>query len=124
MNLLIDSTAVPNWTLLLSKFIALVQMVAVVFLIGILSGVLIQTYLGYYTFELDQYFIEFFGFQLIDYIIVILLSLFIQGFFRNYFIGFFVIILFQMLPMLLRNLGIEYNIFYFNTRSEEHTSEL
>src|SRR5690554_1031871 len=115
MNLLIDSTAVPNWTLLLSKFIALVQMVAVVFLIGILSGVLIQTYLGYYTFELDQYFIEFFGFQLIDYIIVILLSLFIQGFFRNYFIGFFVIILFQMLPMLLRNLGIEYNIFYFNT---------
>src|SRR5690606_18905100 len=34
MNLLIDSTPVPNWSLLLSKFIALVQMVIVVFLVG------------------------------------------------------------------------------------------
>src|SRR5690606_12808663 len=88
MNLLIDSTPVPNWSLLLSKFIALVQMVIVVFLVGILSGVLIQTYLGYYNFELGQYFTSFFGFQLIEYVILILLSLFIQAFFKNYFIGF------------------------------------
>ena len=115
MNLLIDSTPVPNWSLLLSKFIALVQMVIVVFLVGILSGVLIQTYLGYYNFELGQYFTSFFGFQLIEYVILILLSLFIQAFFKNYFIGFFVIILVQMLPMLLRNLGIEYTVFYFNS---------
>src|SRR5690606_21467113 len=40
---------------------------------------------------------------------------FIQAFFKNYFIGFFVIILVQMLPMLLRNLGIEYTVFYFNS---------
>src|SRR5690606_2776949 len=36
MNLLIDATAVPNWSLLLSKFIALIEMVCVVFLVGIL----------------------------------------------------------------------------------------
>lgn len=116
MNLLIDATPVPNWTLLLSKFIALVQMVVVVLLVGILSGILIQTYLGYYQFELGQYLANFFGFQLIDYIIIILLSLFVQAFFRNYFVGFFVLILITgFLSMALRNLGVELSIFHFNS---------
>ncbi|HUH26329.1 MAG TPA: ABC transporter permease, partial [Flavobacterium sp.] len=125
MNLLIDATPIPNWSLLLSKFIALVQMVAVVFLVGILSGVLIQMYLGYYNFELGHYFIEFFGFQLIDYVIVILLSLFIQAFFRNYFVGFFVIIIVtSVLPMALNKLGIEQSVFYFNSDSGYSYSDM
>src|SRR5690606_35038061 len=115
MNLLIDSTAVPNWSLFLSKFIALVEMVCVVFLVGILSGILIQAYLGYYNFEFGQYFTEFFGFQLIDYVIVILFSLFIQSFFKNYLIGFFVILIAQMIPMALTKLGIEQSVFHFNS---------
>ncbi len=116
MNLIIDSTAVPNWSLLLSKFIALVGMVCVVFLVGIVSGILSQIYLGYYNFEIDQYIANFFGIQLIDYVIIILLSLFIQGFFRNYFIGFFVIVIItQLLSTALSKLGIEQNIFHFNS---------
>ena len=115
MNLLIDSTPIPNWSLLLSKFIALVEMVAVVFLIGILSGIAIQSYLGYYNFELGQYFTDFFGFQLIEYIIIILLALFIQGFFRNYFIGFFVILIVQFIPLALNKLGIEQSVFHFGS---------
>src|SRR5690606_1355564 len=115
MNLLVDATTVPNWSLLLSKFIALVQIVCVVFLVGILSGILIQVYLGYYNFELGQYFTEFFGFQLIDYVILILFSLFIQSFFKNYLIGFFVILIARMIPMALTKLGIEQSVFHFNS---------
>ena len=116
MNLLVDATPVPNWSLLLSKFIALVEMVALVFVVGILSGIVIQAYLGYYHFEIGHYLAEFFGFQLIDYVILILVSLFIQAFFRNYFIGFFVIfVVVQLLPEGLYQLGIEQNVFHFNS---------
>jgi len=115
MNLLVDSTAVPNWSLLLSKWIALMGMVAVVLLVGIASGIIIQMYYGYYNFELGQYFTRFYGFQFIHYVIVILLSLFIQSFFRNYLVGFFVILVVQMLPFALGKLGIEQSIFYFNS---------
>lgn len=125
MNLLIDSTAVPNWSLFLSKFIALVEMVCVVFLVAILSGVLIQTYLGYYNFEFGQYFADFFGFQLIDYVIIILLSLFIQAFFKNYFIGFFITALvIQLLPVALNKLGIEQAVFHFNSGSGYSYSDM
>lgn len=115
MNLLVDATPMPNWSLLLSKFIALVEMVAVVFLVGILSGTMIQIYYGYYNFEFGQYFTDLFGFQLIDYVILILFSLFIQSFFRNYLIGFFVILIVQMIPMALSKLGIEQSVFHFNS---------
>lgn len=116
INLLVDATAIPNWSLLLSKFIALVQMVCVVFLVGIASGIIIQAYSGYYHFELDQYFTELFGLQLIDYVILILFALFIQAFFKNYFIGFFVsLVLVQLLPVALRKLGIEQSVFHFNS---------
>lgn len=115
MNLLIDSTPVPNWSLFLSKFIALVQMVAVVFLITIVSGIMIQIYYGYYNFEIGQYIANFFGFKLISYTILILFSLFIQSFFKNYLIGFFVILIAQMLPMGLSKLGIEQAVFSFNS---------
>lgn len=115
MNLLIDSTPVPNWTLLLSKFIALMQMVAVVFLVGILSGMFIQIYYGYFNFEFKQYFVTFFGFQFIEYVILILFSLFIQSFFKNYLIGFFVILIVQMLPLGLSKLGIEQSVFHFGS---------
>jgi len=116
VNLLIDATPVPNWSLLLSKFLALIGMVCLVFVVGILAGIIIQTYLGYYNFELGLYLKEFFGFQLIDYVILIFLALFIQGFFKNYFIGFFVVfIVVQMIPYALRNLGVEQSVFHFNS---------
>src|SRR5690606_12006214 len=58
----------------------------------------------------------FFGLQLIDYVILILLSLFIQAFFRNYFIGFFIIfIVVQMLPFAIGKLGIEQAVFHLNS---------
>lgn len=115
INYLIDSTAVPNWTLLLSKFIALVAMVSTVFLVLILSGVMIQIFNGYFNFELSHYITEYFGFKLISYVTIILLSLFIQSFFRNYLVGFFVILLVQMLPIVLSKLGIELMLFHFNS---------
>ncbi len=115
MNYLVDASPVPNWTLLLSKFIALIGMVAVVFLVSIFSGVLIQMYYGYFNFELPQYFTEYFGFKLIDYVILILFSLFIQSFFKNYLIGFFVILVVQMIPLALTKLGIEQSVFHFNS---------
>ena len=115
MNLLVDATPIPNWSLLLSKFIALLKMIAVVFLVAIVSGILVQLYYGYFNFELDVYFKEYFVFQFIDYAIVVLFSLFIQSFFKNYLIGFFAILIAQMYGMALSKLGIEQSVFHFNS---------
>src|SRR5690606_22891341 len=60
MNLLVDSSPIPNWTLLLSKFIALVKMVLLIYVIGIIGCIVVQASYGYYNFEIGQYVQEFF----------------------------------------------------------------
>ncbi|MDN3706369.1 M1 family aminopeptidase [Myroides ceti] len=124
MNLLIDSTPIPNWTLLLSKFLALVKMTVVVFFITILASIAIQIYYGYYNFELLHYLQEFYIFMMVDMIIVIIYSLFIQSFFKNYLIGFFVILVSLFILSSLSKIGIEQAIFHFNSDPGYYYSDM
>ena len=115
MNLLVDSSPIPNWTMLLSKFIALIQMVLLIFSVGIIGCIIVQASHGYYKFEIGQYLQEFFVYGLPEAIIMIIFSLFIQNFFKNFIVGFFVILLALMIPSGLSAIGIELNIFHFNS---------
>lgn len=115
MNLLVDSSPIPNWTMLLSKFIALIQMVLLIFSVGIIGCIIVQASHGYYKFEIGQYLQEFFVYELPGAIIMIIFSLFIQNFFKNFIVGFFVILLALMIPSGLSAIGIELNIFHFNS---------
>lgn len=115
MNLLVDSSPIPNWTLLLSKFVALVKMVLLIYVIGIIGCIVVQASYGYYNFEIGQYLQEFFIYRLPGAIIMIIFSLFIQNFFKNFIVGFFIILLALMIPDGLDALGIELNIFHFNS---------
>ena len=115
MNLLVDSSPIPNWAMLLSKFIALIQMVLLIFSVGIIGCIIVQASHGYYKFEIGQYLQEFFVYGLPGAIIMIIFSLFIQNFFKNFIVGFFVILLALMIPSGLSAIGIELNIFHFNS---------
>ena len=114
MNLLVDATPTPNWTLFLSKFIALVKMTILLFITSIICGIVIQIVYGFYDFNIGLY-LQYYGLLLLTMIPTIILALFIQSFFRNYFVGFFVILLFQFLPLGLSKLGLELPIYEFNS---------
>ena len=115
MNNLVDSTPIPNWTLLLSKFLALLRMTIVILFLGMISCMLVQVYYGYYNFEILHYIKELFGFKLISFVILIGFSLFIQSFFKNYLVGFFVILVLLLALPAITSLGIEHPIFRFNS---------
>ena len=115
MNFLVDSTAIPNWALLLSKFLALMRMTMVILLVGMISCILVQIYYGYYNFEILHYITELFGFELINFTILIVFSLFIQSFFKNFLVGFFVILVLLLALNSLSVVGIEHPIFSFNS---------
>ncbi len=124
MNLLVDSTPIPNWSLLLSKFIALVKMCLVISVIGIISCVLVQIYHGFYDFDFGQYFKEFFGFSLVISIILIFFALFVQSLFKNYLIGFFVILVVLLAWNSLGFIGVEQPIYFFNSGSGYSYSDM
>ncbi|MBX2952532.1 MAG: hypothetical protein KF870_08500 [Leadbetterella sp.] len=114
MNLLVDSTPIPNWVMLFSKFLALLGMCVVLMVTAIVSGMLVQAYYGYYNFEPGVYMKELLGFRMINFVILIILALFVQSLFRNYMLGFIALIIVMMIPLGLRKIGVELPVFHFN----------
>ncbi len=111
---LVHSTAVPNWTILLSKFIALVKMQATLMLGIMFLGIGIQIYNGYFNFEIDQYLFELYGIKLIHVVIWGLLALFVHTFFKNFYFGFFILLVVSIGINFLDTIGIEQMIYKYN----------
>lgn len=114
VNHLVDSTPIPNWTLLFSKLIALFKMQIALLAVIMVAGILFQTYQGYYDFEIGQYVKELFGLKFLNYLIWALLSIFIQTLVKNQYLGFFIVLIIASVMPFLSLIGIELSIFKYN----------
>ena len=111
---LIDATPIPNWSLLLSKLIALIKMQFVLLSIIMISGILFQIYNGYYNFEIGHYIYELFVLNFVNYLIWALLALFVQTLVGNPYLGLFILLVLSIGIPLLSLAGIEQSIFKYN----------
>ena len=115
LNQLVDATPTKNWTLLLSKFIAMLFMVATILLIVILSGIIIQSYNGFFEFELPLYFFDLYVINIWDFIPWILMSLLIHTLIKNKWVGLIVLLVLAIgIPPLLGAIGVQQSQFIFN----------
>lgn len=114
MNHLVDSTPIPNWTLLLSKFIALIKMQLVLLAVIMVAGILFQTYKGFYDYEIMHYVKELFGLKFLNYLVWAFLAIFIQTLFKNQYLGFFVLLILTIIIPLSSLIGIELAVFKYN----------
>jgi len=114
MDQLIHATPVTNWALLLSKLLALVLMQMLLLSIIMIAGLAVQLYNGFYHFEIGLYLFDLYAISLIHVVIWGLLSLFIHSFFKNYYIGFILLLIISIGITFLGQLGIEQTVFKFN----------
>lgn len=124
MNHLVDVTPVKDWTLLLSKFLALVKMQLLLLTIIIVGGVLFQTYKGYYNYELGHYFYEVYVLMSIHFIIWALLAMLIQTLIKNQYLGLFVLLVIMIGLPFLSLAGIEQSIFKYNQSPNYQYSDM
>ncbi len=111
---ILDTTPIPNWSLLLSKFIALLKMQFIMLAVIMVSGIIFQIYKGYYDFEIGHYLKELFGLRFIHFAIWALLSIFVQSLVRNQYLGLFILLIILIGMPLLSSIGIEQSIFKYN----------
>lgn len=102
-----DSLPLRDWTDLLSKFLALAAVEAVLVTVVLVCGVVSQAFNGYYKFELAQYCKELYLIYLPQILMVALLALFVHTLVSNKFIGHAVVIGFFILIPVLYRYGIE-----------------
>ncbi|MCH2450085.1 MAG: ABC transporter permease [Gracilimonas sp.] len=114
MDQLIHVTPTPNWTILFSKFLALVLMQMALLSIIMIAGLGVQFFNGYYNFEIGLYLFDLYAITLIHVAIWGLLSIFIHSLFKNYYIGFILLLVISIGITFLSEIGIEQTIFKFN----------
>ncbi|QAA80493.1 peptidase M1 [Aequorivita sp. H23M31] len=96
-----DALPVSNFTLYLSKIIALMGVAVVLTLLNVVVGILYQTFNGYFHYEVDVYLIFNFTTIFPSYVMTVLLAFFIHVLVNNKFLGhFLVIIIYIGLPLL------------------------
>lgn len=115
VNQLFDTYPVPNWVMFCSKLFALYLMCATLMLTVMITCIGIQAFSGYYNFEIGIYITSLFGFELIDYMLMVTLAMFVQVLVRNRYIGFFVLLAYYIFTMFQDNLGIEQPIFRYGS---------
>ncbi len=121
---LVHSTPIPNWSLLLSKFFALVKMQALLLGTIMLVGIGVQMFNGYYKFEIGQYLFNLYGIELIHVVIWGLLAIFVHTWFKNYYIGFFLLLLLSIGLTFIDGIGIEQDIFKYNSGPNANYSDM
>lgn len=114
INQLVDASPMPNWTMLLSKFIALLKIQAVLLILIMISGILIQSYAGFYEYDIGLYLKDLYFLRIWNIVVWSLLAIFIHTLIPNYLVGFFVTLALGIGINFLDSIGVEQSIFKYN----------
>lgn len=114
MNQLIDTTPVSNWELLISNLLALIKMQFVLLLIMMIVGISIQTYNGYYHYEIDLYLFNLFIIQFLGLLIWAFMSVFVHTCIKNTYLGIFALIMIWLGVSGIKEMGIDTKLILFN----------
>lgn len=93
LQLVFDALPMPNWVPFVSKLLALVGTQVVLYSALVLVGVGVQLFRGYHGLELDLYAKDFL-LQLVNIILLCILSMAVQAIVNNKYVGYTVMIIF------------------------------
>ncbi|MBI4851683.1 MAG: hypothetical protein HY819_07800 [Acidobacteria bacterium] len=108
-----DGFPLSNYITYFSRLLSLLFTHIILIIFLIISGIIIQTYNGYFNFEIGIYLRSYFG-QTFPYLLQIsVLSLLIHTLIKNKFAGHAAIILFYVSQIALAELGYQHNIYHY-----------
>jgi len=89
LNEVLDALPYPTWISSIAKVAALTVLVVMILLVGIVAGVMVQAVKGYTRFQLDVYFVELLGWDLISFFCLMVLAILLHVLSPNKYVGYF-----------------------------------
>jgi hypothetical protein len=124
VNQIYDAMPMPAWVPFTAKLGALMLIQVVLMAVVLLCGLLLQTFKGYFHYELDVYVKELFGFRLVGMLIMCVLAMLVQVLVNNKFLGHFIMILYYAFNLFKGSLGLEHNLYTFNGGTSVEYSDM
>ncbi len=110
-----DSLPQPTWLQFLAKLLTLMATQALLQLVVLACGLLVQAFNGYTKFELGQYFYRLFLGQLPDYWMVAALALTIHVAVDNKYLGHFLVVLYYLSSVMAEGFGYGNRLYVFGS---------
>ncbi len=108
-----DSLPAPTWLGFVAKLLTLMGMQAVLQVVVLACGVLIQLFSGYTRLELGQYFFRLFVLQLPEYWMVAALALAIHSVVNHKYLGHFLVVLYYLVEITASGFGYDHRLYHF-----------
>ncbi|WP_046244178.1 ABC transporter permease/M1 family aminopeptidase [Hymenobacter terrenus] len=113
VNQIADAVPVPSWVPFLSKLSALCLVQALMMVVVLLSGLIIQTFKGYHHYEIGLYLEVLFLYRLPYLILMCVLAMFLQVLVNNKYLGFFAMIVYYVADLFRGQLGFTHRLFSY-----------
>ena len=114
----VDATPVPEWVLFLGKYLGLGLLLAALMASLTIAGMVAQSILGYYDFELGQYVEMLFGLQLPEYLLFAALAFGVHAVVNHKYVGMLVALVAYFLIIFASFLGIEHKLLVYGASPE------
>jgi ABC-type transport system involved in multi-copper enzyme maturation permease subunit len=108
MSQMLDALPVPSWLPLAAKTLALVGLQAMLLLVAMVCGMLIQLFRGYVALEPGLYLFTLFVLLLPKYALVAALAISVQAILNHKYLGHFVMVLYYIASITLSTLGLDH----------------
>jgi len=112
---MVDSMPQPNAVVILAKLTGLMSVIAAMLIAAMFAGMLVQTFKGYYQYDILQYLFGMFSFFQFPIWFTCVLAVFAQVLTGNRYIGMFIIIAYFVSIMFLPQLGYNHNLYLLAT---------
>ena len=112
---MLDALPLPSWIPLLSKLLALIAVQALVLLVGMVCGMLIQLFQGYFSLEPGLYLQTLFLIRLPQFAVVAVLALAVQVLINNKYLAYFAMVLYYVASLMFSQMGLDHPMLLFAT---------
>lgn len=123
-NEIIDALPTPNWVYVVSKLTALALVLLTVLVLGIVTSVMIQLTSGYSALEVSMYLHRGLLHTLLPFVLVAVLSAFVQVMANNRFVGMMIMVLYLISTQVLQALGFEHPLYRFASDIDTPLSDM
>ena len=112
---LIDSSATPDWTFLLPKTLALILVLASILVVGMIAGIVIQTFRGWFDYEIGKYLLWYVLPGTVSFALTAVLAIVVQSLSPNKFVGWAVMVVYLISTLVLSNMGFDHVLYRYGS---------
>ncbi|MFN4041773.1 MAG: ABC transporter permease/M1 family aminopeptidase [Brevundimonas sp.] len=112
---IVDSSAAADWTFFVPKVLALALVLISTLIAGAAAGMAVQTYKGYFDYEIDKYLLWYVAPEALNYTLLAVLAIFVQALSPNKFVGWAIMVVYMISTIVLGNLGFDHLLYRYGS---------